>query len=240
MLKEVLSLFVCAVIGSQAIAATLVLQQGLNNYTGTQDTTIYDTDVNNSAGGFPYLYVGQSQNRGSRRSLIRFDLSAIAAGSTVTSATLQFYIDPISRPTSITGSVHRLTRTWTEGNNLIPDQNAGGAGAPAQPGDTTWNHVSFNTMLWNTAGGEFAAQPAATGVLGNADTFAFFSGQGLAADVQTWVETPSLNYGWIVRGDEAEIWTAKRLFSSESTDPRKPILYIEFTPPSLVPDWVLY
>ena len=42
------------------------------------------------------------------------------------------------------------------------------------------------------------------------------SGQ-MAADVQSWLDTPSQNYGWTVIGNETQIQTTKRFGTRENT-----------------------
>jgi len=240
-MRKMLTVLVISSVGCfDAAAAVVTLRQDVSGYAGTKDATLFATDTANSAGGYPYLYVGVTQNRGPRRALISFDLSAITPASTVTSATLQFFVEPeLSRPEIVQGAAHRMTKAWTEGNTLLVGS-SGGTGSPAQPGDSTWSHVSYNTVSWTTAGGDFAATASGTGTFGAPGSYVTISGAGLAADVQSWVTAPSTNFGWAVLGDEALEWNAKRFFSSESPDPRKPTLFVEFTPPSAIPDWILY
>ncbi|MGO8749095.1 MAG: PEP-CTERM sorting domain-containing protein [Thermoguttaceae bacterium] len=40
----------------------------------------------------------------------------------------------------------------------------------------------------------------------------------MVADVQSWLNNPSTNYGWLLQGDEAEGQTAKRYESAEAND----------------------
>ena len=48
----------------------------------------------------------------------------------------------------------------------------------------------------------------------------------MVADVQSWLDNPASNFGWLVLGDETAIATAKRFDTRESASP--PILTIEF------------
>ena len=49
----------------------------------------------------------------------------------------------------------------------------------------------------------------------------------MVADVQSWLDNPASNFGWLVLGDETAIATAKRFDTRESASP--PMLTIEFT-----------
>jgi hypothetical protein len=50
----------------------------------------------------------------------------------------------------------------------------------------------------------------------------------MVADVQSWLNNPAANFGWLVLGDESEIGTAKRFDTRESASP--PVLTIQFRP----------
>ena len=56
----------------------------------------------------------------------------------------------------------------------------------------------------------------------------------MVADVQSWLDNPASNFGWLVLGDETAIATAKRFDTRESASP--PMLTIEFIPaPRMAP-----
>ncbi len=48
----------------------------------------------------------------------------------------------------------------------------------------------------------------------------------MASEVQTWLDTPALNHGWILVGDETRSTTARRFSSREGSVP--PALLIDF------------
>ena len=112
-------------------------------------------DVPTQAIGDGALFSGTSNNRLTKRAMIRFDLSVLPAGDIV-SATLELTPRAIRGPVPI--SAHRITRDWNEGP--APGQGMGGGlGSLAGPDDVTWLVDGFGAN-WNSAGGDF--DPVAT------------------------------------------------------------------------------
>jgi hypothetical protein len=113
-----------------------------------------------------------------------------------------------------------------------------GMGAPATTGDATWNARFFDTtspVLWTTPGGDFAATLSASIDVPAATVNAFLAWESpqLAADVQSWLDDPASNIGWILLGNEAANTKSVRDFrSSEYTIDvsQQPKLTIDFTP----------
>ena len=52
----------------------------------------------------------------------------------------------------------------------------------------------------------------------------------MTSDVQSWLDDPSTDYGWILIGDEADPRTRKR-FDSRHNSAAPPALVVDFTPP---------
>jgi spore coat protein A len=193
------------------------------------DNTLYeDPDGTVSNGLGEHMFVGRSGSTQRHRALVRFDFSAIPPGSIINSVSLKLYM---SRTTSglTTVTAHRLTASWGEGNS-IGTGGQGGGGA-VTPNDATWIHRFWDNTFWSTPGGDFVAAPsAAVGVSGTGSYT--WSGAGLVADVQAWVNTPASNFGWLLQGDETpDIRTSKRFETHESATPsQRPALIINFTP----------
>jgi hypothetical protein len=201
-----------------AITATL---------SASQDTTIYQDHTSYSDGQGPDMYVGKTGTKASfflRRGLIEFDLSSIPAGATITGASLSLTMTK-SGPSSGTAdpiSLYQVLAPWGEapppGSNAPAD---GGAGVPAATNDATWTYRFFNTtQMWTTPGGDFDAVASATknvSVYGGTPIGYTWAGAGLTGDVQEWVNNPSTNFGWIIRGDETKADDARRFESAEST-----------------------
>jgi len=100
-------------------------------------------------------------------------------------------------------------------------------GAPATPNDATLRHRFFDTIFWTTEGGDFSATVSASQSVGPVGVYTWSSSQ-MRADVQSWLDDPASNFGWLVLGDESDILTAKRFDTRESASP--PVLTIQYRP----------
>ncbi|MBL9140572.1 MAG: DNRLRE domain-containing protein [Phycisphaerae bacterium] len=178
-----------------------------------------------------YMFAGRVGVNGAgtrRRSVLRFDLSAIPPGATVTSAELRVHVTQ-----TISGvqefSLHSVGSAWTEG----PAFDLGGIGVPAEPGDCTWSHRSWPNDAWTTPGGDFAAVASSTVTIDDVGDWTFASTAGMVADAQSWVNAPAGNFGWLLMGNESQTQTAKKFDSRENREPlNRPTLTVTFTPPS--------
>lgn len=192
------------------------------------NTLIQDAAGARSSGSGPAVFVGRNSGGNLRRGVIAFDAaSAVPGGSTVTAVTLILYADNVSDTTRYAISLHRVLADWGEGASA----SSGGSGAPSEAGDATWLHRFYPDSLWSAPGGDFDGTVSAVTEVGDVGAYAW-SGAGLAADVQYWLDHPDRQFGWLLRGDEAVNGSAKRFVSRESTDRKNlPILVITFTPP---------
>ncbi|HUR79827.1 MAG TPA: DNRLRE domain-containing protein [Thermoanaerobaculia bacterium] len=195
--------------------------------TPSRDNTLYESDsgsVSNGAG--VHLFAGNTQSRSKRRALVMFDVAAqIPAGSLITRAVLTLHVSTtISGPQPVT--LHRVTSEWGEGTS-----NAGfsrdGNGVPSQTNDATWIHRFFPSQQWITAGGDFDSTPLATAQVGS--TTGVWESAAMATNVQSWLDAPATNRGWLLRGNESTSGSAKRFDSRESgTVTSRPSLLIEY------------
>lgn len=218
------------------------------------DNSLFADDGTYSNGAGPFLYIGSIASGSPRRALLRFDLSGISPGATVTAVTLSVTVNKAARLASESdpGRLHRVTAAWGEGASAT----IGGTGAPATPQDATWRFRVFGSpaaglprLPWSTAGGDFVATPSAVRNVGVSGPYVFASTLGLVADVQAWVDNPAVNHGWILIGSEGTEYTARQLFSREGgAGPSQPTLAVEYTPPGQagretdvpLPGWALY
>jgi hypothetical protein len=167
---------------SGAAAQTLVFQQGLGGYAGTQDTMVRSNETaspgdsrNVNYGGEAFVSVdgddgspGLKPNHG----LIRFDNlfgtlpGQIQAGDTITSATLRVYVD---NPGSGM-AVHDMLAPWSQGsvtwNSLVGGVQTDGVEASLSPiasfgANTTAENVSVGWLSINVTSSLVAAQSGA-------------------------------------------------------------------------------
>jgi len=206
-----------------ALADQIVLQP-------VKDITLIEEPqglLSNATG--PRIYVGRNSIGGRRRALIAFDLSAIPPGSTITDATLTLYMSRTQAGDNAV-ELHRALADWGEGTSYSGGT-GGGSGAPSTPNDATWIHRFYPDVLWANPGGDFDPTPSATTIVRDIGSYTW-SGPGVVADVQAWVNAPGANFGWLLIGDEVSTPSAKRFESREGQSNQRPRLTIQYTPPS--------
>jgi hypothetical protein len=199
--------------------------------TPSKDTTLYQTtDGSISNGSGVHLFAGATQGRQLRRALIAFDLAPhVPPGSRITRVTLTMTVSQTIAGNQ-TMELHRVTSDWGEGSSATLDFRDG-FGAQAVDGDATWIHTFRPDKRWTSAGGDFDATADATADAGSTSTtFTFASNPAMIAHVQSWVDQPAANFGWIVIGNESTSGTSKRLDSREGAPATlRPALTIDFT-----------
>ncbi len=199
-----------------------------------KDATIFSEGNELANGSGSRIFAGATSGTGgagSRRALIEFELGeSIPAASVIDAVTLELTVQKVSRtPASAVLSLRRLEQDWSEGGTLTSQ----GQGRPAQTGDVTWSHRSFNSSdKWNKEGGDFVGI-SATATVSGTGTVSWSSSQ-MAVDVQMWLDDPSSNFGWILLGSESTVGSAKGFASSEGPSSFRPNLTIEYSP--AVPD----
>ena len=208
-----------------------------------KDNTIFSEDSESSSGQGPYLFVGGLERYGTppprrRRTLLAFDVAAnVPAVATVDGVTLQLHVSKERLGRSAIVSINRLLKDWGES----PSVSKGGRGAPAMGTDATWTHPQRTGTAWDSAGGDFDATISASTLVNATGTYTWNSDtfHGLIDDVQDWLDNPSANFGWILRGNESIAGTAKRIDSRENTSSStRPKLTIEYTLPPYREQWV--
>jgi hypothetical protein len=210
----------------------------------SRDATIYGgTGFDNTADGAgPHVWTSVTNGGFTRRALLRFELSAVPAGSVVTAVELSLTQSRSLSSHNVT--VHRLTAAWTEGP---ANPGNAGAGAAASAGDVTWLSRSFPGSPWGTPGGDFVAQASAI-TLADAGAGAIRvtwpSTPTLVDDVQRWVNTPAANHGWVLIGDETDGQKGKRFDSRDNgIAANRPCLRVVYDPAPTdipLPAWALW
>jgi hypothetical protein len=128
--------------------------------------------------------------------------------------------------------LHRMLRPWGEGGTVVTD-NPGGLGAPAAPGDATWtDRFAFDTpwfMPGGAAGTDFAATFSSSTLIYGVDVYNFEGTLDMIADVQSWLDNPGTNYGWMLKTQSEDLpFTARRFASREDPNGAGPLLFIEY------------
>jgi hypothetical protein len=233
-----LTLCACALSNSHAIELVLSAQL---------DSSIFEDNVDNSSSLGDFIFVGTTGDRNGagpsfRRGLIRFDIAGnLPSNATIQNASLILTIGkvPDEKFVGTTQSIHRVTTVWGATNTALADpDNKQGNGVPAQDGEATWNEAIRGTTNWSNPGGDYnSLASASNGVSPVANSEVVWSDLGLINDIQLWLDTPSVNLGWIVIGNESFTKNARGYYSMDNTDlsaaGRAPRLTIEYT---LVPE----
>jgi spore coat protein A len=199
--------------------------------TPAKDNTLYAPYGYLSNAKGIYLFVGTNANNESRRALMQFDLGAIPPGSTITGVELRLFMNR-----TIAGEhpiyVHRLHASWGEGTSDANGQE--GSGGIASDGDATWEHRFYPDTLWGTIGGDYEEVPSGQApVDADIGNYTWTSTPELVSDVQSWLDAPSSNHGWILIGKENVSPTAKRFHSRENgSTSNRPRLTVTYTPPA--------
>jgi len=198
------------------------------------NTIIEDPAGAYSSGASAYFFAGRVNVNGGgtlRRGALRFDLTSIPAGSTITSVSLRLYCSAAGNSTARAIALKRFTASWGEGASIA----FGGGGAFAQANDVTWLHRFYPGTPWSTPGGEFVDTASATRNVTGIGFYSWTSTPALVADVQGWVNAPATNFGWCVQGNESTLQSVKRFDSRESAPANRPQLTVIYTPPSSNP-----
>lgn len=204
------------------------------------DTFIAQSFPDRNYGAAGFFNSGTTQSYTTNRGLLRFDpAAAIPAGAKILSAALTTEVthhpsDPDAPWNSANFGLHRLLRDWGEGDNFATKPNNSTA---AGTNEANWSYrFAFTTATWGVPGGQsgvdYVPGPSATMWVYESGVPAVFNATpALAADVQTWLDNPGTNFGWmlIVQNETTDL-TARR-FGSRESGLDAPHLDVTFQPP---------
>ncbi len=188
------------------------------------DATLIELAPDNNLGGADFFNAGTAGNGHRNRALLFFNPSEmVPAGAVITSAQLSLSVvrQPNSGLQNSIFSLRRALQSWGEGAQ-VPGEEGLGAGALAQPGETSWNSRFTGGTFWSQPGGQtgvdFSGTMSSSAFVGGAgDEIIFPSSPVLIADVQFWLDNPSSDFGWLLKTEsEALGKTARSFASSES------------------------
>src|SRR5207248_6980825 len=80
--------------------------------------------------------------------------------------------------------------------------------------------IASSIPFWTTEGGDCFGTVSASQSVGAIGSYTWSSAQ-MVADLQSWLDNSTINFGWLVRGDESGSATAKRFDTRESAIPRR-------------------
>jgi hypothetical protein len=234
-INKILSIF-SILVGFMVLAGKNTSAQTQVRIPANKDNTLYESSTGAfSNGAGQYFFVGTTARVERRRGLLAFDVAGnIPAGATITSVTLRLHM---SR--TISGEqfvkLHRVLADWGEGASNAAGEE--GAGAAAATGDATWIHRFFNTVFWTTAGGNFAAIASDSQAVSSVGFYTWGSTPHMVNDVQAWLNAPSTNFGWLLRGAENVATNSKRFDTRENPNSDfRPLLTVNYTATVAVKD----
>jgi hypothetical protein len=190
-----------------------------------RDTTIFRDLPSNSDGGGAAMYVGTTTMSAPRRALIDFDIADnLPAGAIITGVRLTLTLEQTAPAERQARSIelHRLLDDWGEGTTgRGGPATRTGRGFPTTADGTaaTWTHRFYNTTPWTTAGGDFAPLASGSTMVGTSrGAYVWDSMPGMVSDVQSWLDDPASNFGWILLGVESAASTARRFDTREAAN----------------------
>jgi len=211
--------------------------------TAIADTTLIEIVPTNNMGGAWFVNAGTTEKFTRNRALLRFDLAdQIPRGATI--RRVDFVIEVTGQPNNgfarSSFGLHRALKPWGEGNQVASDPLHPGLGAPATTNEATWlDRFAFTTNRWTIPGGAFGNDysplvSAEEQIYGVGDSpYTFASTPALVADVQTWLDDPTTNFGWILMSQVEQTNFTARRFASREDAGRAPYLVIEYAPPRI-------
>ena len=205
------------------------------------DTSLLEIEPTHNNGGQSFTISGAIQNPPANplrtRALYRFDLTSLPTNTLIRSVVLELTVtkQPGDGYATSIFSLHRMLRPWGEGNKVavaFPGQ-----GLPASDGEATWSHCFYPTNAWAAAGAApdvdfLSGESSYQEVTVAGESYRLESTPELVDDVQTWVNHPSLNCGWILISDgEGTQFTARHFGSREDPDAHPNLELDFFVPP---------
>ncbi len=237
--------FIFAVIASVFVSGHSAVADSIT-LTSCADTTLLEVVPDNNDGGMPFFNCGTTQNGTRNRGLVKFDIAGnLPLNCKITWAYLVLNVTHHSSAGLDIPyfELHRLLRDWGEGTNTFDPNGSVGQGAPATLGEATWNdRFALTSNHWASPGGaagiDYVTNITASQIIFTENQSPYYFSNNisdaplLVADVQTWLDRPATNFGWMILcNDESVDFTARRIASREGDPFLAPQLYIEYLPP---------
>jgi len=192
------------------------IENELSIQPSSADSRVKESSPTSTSGSDTYFEVNANIPGHIDRGMVKFDLSSIPSGSTITSAELSLYLGYTDAGAGTTRihNVHRITEDWTE------------EGA-------SWNNRGPGN--WSSAGGSFNTTPTASQTV---NTTYEFKTWAVITDVQAFVTGSSANYGWMIKDDEVSSTSDKWQYRTReySTVTKRPKLVVTYEVAALCND----
>lgn len=222
-MKKTILIFLSA-ISFTSIAQTVTLNP-------VQSAVIYEPKPDHTKGDPTFFPIGKSNMGTVKRALMKFDIAGnVPAGATIDSVKLSFTYKKGSLPNvDPTINLHPMLSNfnWIAGLGGAPQ-----VGIAANPGEVTWNSAAHGNIAWSSPGGgagvDFTTFPTASTVISGYGNYAW---TGMKTEVQTWLDNPTMNGGWMIKSDEITSGTAFRLdnVDTDSTSVPKLLIYYKLS-----------
>ena len=188
----------------------ITVQQGIDGYLGTRDTSISAWEPQRTFGETANLLV---KNDGNFAGLLRFDLGSVPFGSTIHQVTLRLLPYNWDGQGTMDVLVHRVLRPWIDS-------------------EANWN-IAAAGSLWDIPGAnnpvtDSDADPIAVQTITGLNTWYEFDITDLAT---TWIADPQTNHGVILRGLGYQSVIYHFASANHSTMSARPQLVIDYTAP---------
>jgi hypothetical protein len=199
----------------QHTLATATFQQGVNGYTGTQDTYLEMLGGSNNNGDKTSMVAGRALTQNENQVLIRFDNivgtgpGQIPPGSIITSVTVSLYATSVGGwGSDYTLEIYRVTTGWTEAS--------------------TWNSLGsgIDSEKLSTADGSVTSR-------GTANAYKSFTDGGLISTVQAWADGTATNNGWMITSAYNSSNNTFNSSEAAANQPRLSVTYITPTAPGM-------
>ena len=161
---------------NDAVLIVASFQEGVNGYAGAQDTKMLERSVNQNYGSVNAVEIDGSPLKAA---LLQWDISSISPGSNIES--VEIAVDVVDR-SSDSYEIYEVLRPWVES-------------------EATWSQYAQG-LSWE-AGGANGALDRGSDVLGGFTASStgpyttVLNEEGIAV-VQSWVDNPALNHGFLV------------------------------------------
>jgi hypothetical protein len=180
----------------------ITLQNGVaptTGYAGCKDSYITAAAPTTNYGGNSRMSVTGYADQGAtnvQRGILRFDLSVIPTGKTITNATLYLYAYDANAVRGSTGyyGVYPLTRSFTDTQ-------------------TTWN-IAATGVNWTTPGGDFSG--TADGTAPKQAVAGVWYAFSVTSRVAAWYANSSSNYGWILKCTDENLHNQDNFYQSST------------------------